>query len=163
MQTLIGNSYCTAVASSCQGHIKAAVAVDIDDRFIRAGDLSADGRGKAKAHRAKPAGADKLTRTAELIELSRPHLMLADAGTDDRVALGLREQFFDNVLRLDAWRFWVVTEGILLLPLGNLVKPFLARTDTPPLRACSSIIWASPTTGISTGTFLEMLAGSISI
>ncbi len=39
-------------------HIEAVVAVDVDDRRVRASDLGPDGRRQAEPHRAQPAGSD---------------------------------------------------------------------------------------------------------
>ena len=82
------------------GHEEAGVAVDVDDDFAGAAELCADGGGQAVAHGAQAAAGDHLAGTAPAVELGGPHLVLADAGGDDRFAVGLAVDFLDHVLRL---------------------------------------------------------------
>jgi hypothetical protein len=64
--------------------------------------LHADRGRQAIAHRAEAAGRHPAVRLLEVVELGRPHLVLADFGGDVDVAV-LREliQPLDRVLRLD--------------------------------------------------------------
>jgi hypothetical protein len=51
-------------------------------------ELGADGRGEREAHRSEAARGDELSREVVLVVLRLPHLMLADVGHDERLALG---------------------------------------------------------------------------
>ena len=64
-------------------------------------DLRADGRRQAEAHRAHAARGEPQPRRAEVAILRGPHLMLPDARGDDRLALGVLVDLFDDVVRLD--------------------------------------------------------------
>src|SRR5699024_7879467 len=59
-------------------HLEAAVTDNSNNCFIRESQLSTDCRRKSKAHSAEPAGCDEVIRLVKFVELSTPHLMLAD-------------------------------------------------------------------------------------
>src|SRR5260221_13631597 len=87
LMILIGNRYCLQVESSCR-HIW------IDDSPVTQATVApglaicAHRRRQAEAHGAQAAGVDPAAWLVELVELRRPHLMLADVGRDERLALG---------------------------------------------------------------------------
>ena len=54
----------------------------------RARELRADRRRQREAHRAEAARGDELPRVVVLVVLRLPHLVLADVGHDERLALG---------------------------------------------------------------------------
>ena len=88
-----------------RGHLEAAVAVDADDRRLRARRLGADRGRDPVAHRPEPARGDEAPRPLREQVLHRPHLVLADAGRDDHVvAGGERLQRLDDALRLQPAR-----------------------------------------------------------
>jgi hypothetical protein len=64
-------------------------------------DLGADGGRETEAHRAGAERADEAARLAEVVVLRGPHLVLAHAGGDDGLALGLLEEDLDGFLRQD--------------------------------------------------------------
>ena len=68
-------------------HEEAAVAVDVDDQGVREGRLRAHRGGQAEAHRAQAARGDPGPRVLEPGPLRRPHLVLADAGRHDELAV----------------------------------------------------------------------------
>ncbi len=78
---------------------------------------------QAEAHRSQTGAGEERARTLELVVLGRPHLMLADAHGDDRVAV-LRQprERADGVLRQDAGIVLVVRERIGRLPLVDLAR-----------------------------------------
>ena len=65
-------------------HLEAPVAVDRPHRAVGTADLGADGGRDREAHRAEAARVDPRVRLVELPVLRRPHLVLADAGGEDR-------------------------------------------------------------------------------
>jgi hypothetical protein len=67
----------------------------------RAGELRADRRRQAESHRAHAARGQPEPRTAEIEILRGPHLVLADAGRDDRLAARQAIDFLDHEVRLD--------------------------------------------------------------
>ena len=84
------------------GHLDAGVAGDVDDQAVGVGHLHADGGRQAVAHGAQAAGGHPAVGLVEVVELGRPHLVLADLGGDVGVAvLGQLIQPLDGVLRLD--------------------------------------------------------------
>src|SRR3954465_2085722 len=64
-------------------HPDTAVTVDVDYQRIRPRQLCANSRGQSEPHRSHAARRQKAARLDELEELRRPHLMLADARTDN--------------------------------------------------------------------------------
>ena len=105
------------------GHLEAAVAADGEDQLIGAGELRADGGGKAEAHGAETAGVDPEAGFVEAEELRGPHLVLADVGGDDGFAGGEAVDFGHQVLRLDFGIARGRVVGMLDLPLADLVPP----------------------------------------
>ncbi|MBI3606539.1 MAG: hypothetical protein HY207_01060, partial [Nitrospirae bacterium] len=79
----------------------AAIAVDVDHRAAGVGELRADGRGQAVAHGPHAAGGEPASRVCVAQVLRGPHLVLAHAGGDDRLALRQRGQRLHHGLRLD--------------------------------------------------------------
>ena len=65
------------------------------------GDLGAQGGRIAKTHRAQTGAGDELARRGEFVILPGPHLVLAHAGGDDRLALGQFIERLDRHLRQD--------------------------------------------------------------
>jgi len=104
-------------------HLDGAVAGDIDDHLVRRRHLGADGRGKAVAHDAQAAGGHEMTRLVEMIELGRPHLVLADLGGDDGVAAGQLMQLLDDELRLDNPGLLDIPQRMPALPFPDLLVP----------------------------------------
>ena len=70
------------------------------------------GGGQAESHRAHAARREPQARTAEIEVLRRPHLMLADAGADDGLALGQSIDFFDDVIRLNQLAVAIVVHRV---------------------------------------------------
>ena len=105
-------------------HLEAAVAIDIDHEAIGELALHAHRGGQAEAHRAEAAAREERARAVELVELGGPHLVLADADGDHRIAI-VRElpQFADGVLLQDAGEVFVVVERFFLLPRLALLDP----------------------------------------
>ena len=100
-----------------------AVARNVDNLFIRAADLCADGCAVAVAHGAKPARGQELARMAAAAILRRPHLMLSDVGDNDGVIARDVCNRTDNLMGTE---FAVIVLGTvieLFLPLGNLCHP----------------------------------------
>ena len=128
------------------------------------GGLGADGRGQAEAHRAQPAAGNPPPRLAELVVLGRPHLMLAHAGGDDRVAvLGQPAQLADGVLRQDAVEVVVVVERLVALPHGHLAPPLGRRRPAgPPGSSSRRKYFRSLTIGRSAFLILLISEGSMS-
>ena len=65
-------------------HLEGTVACDADHLVLRTADLSADGRGEAKAHGAQTARRDEGAGVLAMDILVRPHLVLSYFGGDDR-------------------------------------------------------------------------------
>src|SRR5437879_4378502 len=78
----------------------------------------------AWSHRAVAAGLAPAPRRHDRVELRGPHLVLADVGSDVRVAV-LRElpELLDDVLRLDDLGAVLVLEALALAPLVDLAPP----------------------------------------
>ena len=104
-------------------HHEAAIAVDIDDQFFRKSHLCANRSRQAEAHRAEAERADVGARLTELEELGRPHLVLADARCDDRVALRDFVESFNRFLLGDMARL-IVAERVLFFPSLDGGVPF---------------------------------------
>ncbi len=104
-------------------HEETAVAVDVDNEAVRAGDFYAEGGGKAKAHSAETEGTDVGAGFAEFKELRGPHLVLPHTGGDDGVALGDVVERFDGLLLRDVLALFVA-EGVLRFPLVAGGEPF---------------------------------------
>ena len=104
-------------------HEETAVAVDVDNEAVRAGDFYAEGGGKAEAHGAETEGTDVGAGFAEFKELRRPHLVLPHTGGDDGVAFGDVVEGFDGLLLRDVLALFVA-EGVLRFPLIAGGEPF---------------------------------------
>ncbi len=107
-------------------HDEGGIAVDVDHQFAGAADLRADGGGDAVAHGAQAAGGDHAAGLGPADELGGPHLVLADAGGEDGLALRDLVDRFDDGLRFGEVAVIAVGEGELLLPEVDLVEPGLA-------------------------------------
>ena len=121
-------------------HQEGAVAVNVHDLLVGQGDLHAQRGGIAVAHGAEAATGRELAGILILIPLTRPHLMLADAGGDVGLALGHVIKRLDDHLLQDDFAFLAahvvnhvvavgnlgrdaVGEGRFLLPFGDLREP----------------------------------------
>ena len=134
-------------------------------------DRRAHRGGQAEAHRAQAARLDPAPRLGEVEVLRRPHLVLADVGREDAVALvrGLVERL-DEELRLDlgVGRV-VVAQRVLGAPAARSAPttPPAAPGRAPSARYSVTsrprMFFASPTIGMCAGTFLEISAGSMSM
>ena len=78
-------------------HLEAAVADDHPHFLVRARELGADRRRQREAHRAEAARRDERARLVVVVVLRFPHLVLADVGHDDGVAVGRAPQIVDDV------------------------------------------------------------------
>ena len=106
-------------------HLEAAVAVDGPHRAVGPADLGADGGRDREAHRAEAAGVDPRVGLGEPPVLRRPHLVLADAGGEDR-ALGRGvAQLLQAELRLErvARLARLVGQRELLAPARDAAAP----------------------------------------
>ena len=88
---------CAAVDELAGGHLEAAVADDHPDLLVGHGEARADRGRQREAHRAEAAGGDELARVVVLVVLGLPHLVLADVGDDERLALGDAPEVVDDV------------------------------------------------------------------
>ena len=124
---MIGRWYCLQVDSSWM-HIWID-ASPVTHATVAPGfaELHAHRRRQAEAHRAEAAGVDPAPRLVELVVLRRPHLVLADVGRDERVALGDLVELLDTYCGLMSSLVRVVLEAILALPLLDLRPPRLER------------------------------------
>ncbi len=105
-------------------HDEGAVAVNVNDFFVGAGDFGADGRRVAKAHGAEAGGGDETAGFVVVVELAGPHLVLAHAGSDDGVALGHFPEAADGVLALDDVGGVLEFVGLVLEPFAQGGAPF---------------------------------------
>src|SRR5699024_3903573 len=80
-------------------HLEATIAVDGPDLLIRSAGLGSHGRRHRVAHGAEATRVQPGARVLEVDELRRPHLVLADTGTVNRVGAILLGQGLDDVLR----------------------------------------------------------------
>ena len=85
---------------------KRAVAVDVHDELVGEGGLHAHRGGQAEAHRAEAAGGDPAPGCFEPGPLGRPHLVLADAGGHEELAVGELRELVDDVLGQDGVVRW---------------------------------------------------------
>ena len=87
----------------------AAVSIDVDNERLWMGDLGPHRRRQSESHRAQATRGEPRPGATELVELCRPHLVLAHAHRDDRVAFGREPgKLGDGVLRQDAGEGTVV-------------------------------------------------------
>ena len=104
-------------------HHEGSVAINVNDLLVGTRNLRADRARVAVAHRAEPEAADERARLVEIIELRRPHLVLAHARRDDRLALRHPVKLLDHVLRLDRVLRVLIVKWERLFPLGDLRAP----------------------------------------
>ena len=114
-------------------HQERAVTVDVNDLLVRSGNLRAKRGRIAIAHRSQSRTGEELARILVLVILPGPHLMLADPGSDDRLAfgqfveqlddhlwedhfLGLAVKMISHMLRFHHLFRNLVTQGRALLP-----------------------------------------------
>ena len=83
-------------------------------------ELRADGGRQAETHGAHAARGEPQARMAEVAVLRGPHLVLADAGGDDGLALRDAVDLFDDVVRLDLLAGAVVIHRVLALELREI-------------------------------------------
>src|SRR5690606_39106855 len=115
-----------------QVHADTAVAVDVDHHLVRACELRADRGRQAEAHGAHAAGGQPQPRLAKIEVLRRPHLVLTDAGADDRPPARDRIELLDHRVRLLELAVAVVVSAVLLLNRGQIFSPdrhFLLYAD----------------------------------
>src|SRR5690606_27208596 len=79
-------------------HHEGAVSIDVDNSAVRESDFAAECSGKAEAHGTEAQRANVAAGLVELVELCRPHLVLAHASGDDGLALGLFVHGLDSLL-----------------------------------------------------------------
>ena len=96
------------------------------DDLVGQRELGADGGRQAEAHGAQAARADELARLAAIVELRRPHLILAHFRGDDGLALAGPVDLADHVLRLEA-AIVLPLQRVLALPLQNALVPLRMR------------------------------------
>ena len=77
--------------------------------------LRADRGRQTETHRAHAAGRQPEARFPVVEVLRRPHLVLADAGRDDRLALGVPIDLLDHGVWLDQFAIAVVVQAVLRL------------------------------------------------
>src|SRR5437879_5642081 len=82
-------------------HQERAVTVNVNNLLVRSGNLRAERRRITIAHRPQSGAGEELARMLVLVILPGPHLMLADPGSDDRLALGQLVKHLDDHLRQD--------------------------------------------------------------
>ena len=120
-------------------HQEGSVAIDVDHLLVGPCHLGSQGRWVTVTHGTETGAGDELAGELVLVPLTGPHLMLADTGGDDRLALRETPQLLDDHLgqdellavlleRLDVGRIddlplGRVTERSLGLPFGHLAVP----------------------------------------
>ena len=92
-------------------------------RRSRLRELRADRRRQPEAHRAHAAGREPLPRLAEIEVLRGPHLVLADAGRDDRLALRQAVDLLDHVVGLDQLAVAIVVHRVPALEAVEVRAP----------------------------------------
>src|SRR5579884_2981431 len=127
---------CEGTGQLLNVHQEAAIAVDVDDSLARMRRLSAESGRQAEAHSAESAAGQPMAWHIEIKILRCPHLMLADAGTDNAVIelttlLKDLPQPLDGVLGQNGIIAIGVAQRLCLTPMLNLANP-LGKT---PLRA----------------------------
>ena len=105
-------------------HEEGAVAVDIDDFAMGAGDFGPEGGRVSVAHGAETCGGEEAPGVVEVVELSCPHLVLTDARGDDGFSFGEAAELLNNLLGHDAIGDGGVGEGILFTPDLDFFTPF---------------------------------------
>ena len=87
-QHLDGDVFTVAGGELLDVHEDAAVSIDVDNERLWMGDLGPHRRRQSESHRAQATRGEPRPGATELVELCRPHLVLAHADRDDRVAFG---------------------------------------------------------------------------
>ena len=105
-------------------HEEGAVAVDIDDFAMGAGDFGAKRSRISVAHGAETCGGEEATGVVEVVELSCPHLVLTDARGNDGFPFGEATELLNNLLGHDAIGDGGIGEGILFAPHLDFFPPF---------------------------------------
>ena len=113
-------------------HEEAAVAVDVDDQGVGEGGLGAHRGGQAIAHRSQSARGDPGPRVLEPAPLRGPHLVLADAGRHDELALRQVRELIDDVLGHDQVVALIVGHRVAGPPLVDLLMPIAASRPARP-------------------------------
>src|SRR2546428_12471574 len=137
MKILIGKSYCTAVDISCMViSTEASPAISMTSELGCASCTPTRGR-QSVAHGAEAAGGHPAVGLLELIELRRPHLVLAHFRGDVGVAvLGQLVEPSNGVLRLDQLVRVFIGERLAGPPLFCMLPPdHRARLFGEPSRA----------------------------
>jgi phosphoenolpyruvate carboxykinase (GTP) len=104
-------------------HAQASVAIDVDHQSVGPRKLRADRGRQPEAHRAHRAGRQERARILVIEVLRGPHLMLADAGADDRFPLRDLVETFQDIVRLNEVALAIVIERMTLLQLCDVRKP----------------------------------------
>ena len=104
-------------------HTETAVSGNIDNRLILTAHLRTNRCTQTVAHGAQTAGGQKLSRTFVFIILCRPHLMLSDIGTDDRIAAGYLVDLFHDIRT--GQNFLVVAERVHIFQTLNVAQPLV--------------------------------------
>ena len=92
-------------------------------RLVRIRKLRADRGRQSKAHRPHGARGQKRPRILQRNVLRGPHLMLTDAGGENRLAVHHLVQTLQNVLGLDQFAGSIVVVRVLLLELVEMRSP----------------------------------------
>ena len=169
-KTFTGMSWSAAVANSWQTMIRLPSPARQTTCSSGHRDLGADRRREPEAHRPEAARVEPPARLGEVVVLRRPHLVLADVGGDDRVALGRLVHRLDHELRLDLGVGRVLVAQRVLLPASSRIRSHQSssRAESASSARYSPVSFgstslASPTIGMWAGTFLEISAGSTSM
>jgi hypothetical protein len=117
-------------------HAHRRVAVDVDDQVARVRELRADRRRQAEAHGAHRTRGEPQARPLEVEVLGRPHLVLAHARGDDRLALRDPVDLLEHVVRLDQLAVAVVVEREFLLHVPQVREPL----GTITLETCAPAV-----------------------
>ena len=113
-------------------HLKPAVAHDGTHQVLGPRELGADGRGEPEPHCPRPSRGDPLEPLFRLVELGRPHLVLAHIRGHDGRSLCEPVQLIDDVLGLEGAPLMVV-QRVCRLPSLDLLQPFggVPRLELP--------------------------------
>ena len=166
--TLIVDAFLHGGRELAHRHLEAAVADDRPDFGFGPRALGADRRRDGEAHRAEAARGDERPRRFVVVVLRFPHLVLADVGDDDRVAVARRApEVVDDVRRIQVpvvGQRLDVADRRVALDAVDVRQPraAIARRDRAA-SAASSTSRRSPMSATSTGTFLLISDGSISM
>jgi hypothetical protein len=132
---LIGSFVLLAGRQLLDAHLDRGLAGHAGDRRLGVRHLHAHRRRQAEAHGAEPAGVDPAARLVELVELRRPHLVLADVRGHEGVAAGQLVELLEHGLRLDELARAVVLQALHAAPFVDLRPPGRQR------RSCRASSW----------------------